>query len=120
MTPTATNPDTTPTATPTPTVEGTPITVTAYSAFAMYNEFTEEWTVTIFVALSANVNTSTAIDATINVAGGQQTFALTVPFGSSSATANNGYLFDPEPVSPNCLTFIAGDTRVTTAGYTCP
>jgi hypothetical protein len=98
----------------------TPIGIFASAAFATYNEFTGEWTLFVSVTLDGNVNTSTVIDSTVNVAGGQQTFGVTIASGASSGTSANGYLFDPEPVSANCLTFVSGDTRVTTAGYTCP
>jgi hypothetical protein len=113
----------TPTSTPTPSPTPSPVTpigIFAYAAFSTYNEFTEEWILTVSVTLDGNVNTSTVLDATVNVAGGQQTFGVTIANGTNSGTSNNGYLFDPEPVSANCLTFVSGDTRVTTAGYTCP
>jgi hypothetical protein len=29
------------------------------------------------------------------------------------------YFSDPAPVGPNCLTFVSGDTRVSTGGFTC-
>lgn len=93
--------------------------VSSYSAFSTYNEFQGDWTVTIQIILNANVSQDTTIDATINTSGGTQTYGVIIYSGTSVGTSYIGYLSDPEPVGPHCLTFVSGDTTVTVAGFTC-
>jgi hypothetical protein len=119
-------PSVTPSVTATPSVTPsasavTPINVATFGAFSSYNEFTEQWTLFISVTLDGNVNTDTVLDASVDIGGGgPQIFGITIFNGNSSATVSNAYIFDPEPVSANCLTFVSGDTRVNTGIYTCP
>ena len=76
---------------------------------------------TIGIVLDGAVNTTTGIDARVEVGGFgfYQTFGVFINEGESSGVAYNSYIEDPGYVSPDCLTFIYGDTRVNTGVYTC-
>jgi hypothetical protein len=117
-TPTATNPDTTPTATPTPTVESAAINVTGFSAFVVNIDPTD-WRINISIVLDGAVDQDTTINATINVDGGQQVYGVTIFNGATSGNAAPSYIEEPLNVSPNCLTFVSGDTRVNLGVYAC-
>ena len=100
-----------------------PINVTAFSAFATDLGF--QWEITIGIVLDGTVNTATTIDATIFVDGGEQTYGVIIGNGASSGVTNVGYLSEPTGVGAKCLTFVSGDTRVSTGavyptGFTCP
>jgi hypothetical protein len=107
------------TLTPTPTaIPATPINVTGFSAFAE-EVLDPEWNIIVGIVLDGAVNQDTIIDAYVNTNIGTIPIGVTIYNGNSSGTATYGFFGDPSPVGPNCLTFVSGDTRVTTTGYTC-
>jgi hypothetical protein len=113
-------PGETPTPTTTPTSSGVILNVTQFTAVSTLNVPEGDWTITTEVVLNGNVNQDTFLSATINALGGQQTFGITIPNGGNNGIEVSNSLVDPAPVSPDCLTFLSGDTRVSTFGYTCP